>query len=117
MSRIIELMVDAGPAQSTQLQRKADALEQEWAEVESQRITQESTGMQQRKLVADLQELRKRLSDLPTIWDRASVDERREILRLGINRIEPVPRPTGNPRGKGQPRGRQVRIIWEDWLK
>lgn len=57
-----------------------------------------------------------RISRLDRLWDAATVEEQREMLRLAIERIVLVPRPKGNPRGKGQPRGRRVKIEWADWL-
>lgn len=55
-----------------------------------------------------------RLTALESRWGNASIAERREMLSLTISRIELVPRPSEQPRGKGAKRGREIRIVWAD---
>jgi hypothetical protein len=45
-------------------------------------------------------------------WEDFSFEEKRELLATAIERIELIPRPQGNTRGKGQPRGRRLSIRW-----
>jgi Recombinase zinc beta ribbon domain/Recombinase len=46
-------------------------------------------------------------------WSSASDADKKRMLTAFIPRIELVPRPHGNARGRGEPRGRQLRIVWE----
>jgi hypothetical protein len=55
-----------------------------------------------------------RLTSLEARWEKASIVERREMLALTIARIELVPRPSEDRRGKGVKRGREIRIEWAD---
>ena len=45
-------------------------------------------------------------------WDQASLDQRRAMLRSALERVALIPRPSGNPRGTGMARGRQLEIVW-----
>jgi DNA invertase Pin-like site-specific DNA recombinase len=55
-----------------------------------------------------------RARDMEKRWESASLEERRDMLRLTIESIELVPRSARNARGKGEPRGRKIRIRWVD---
>jgi DNA invertase Pin-like site-specific DNA recombinase len=49
---------------------------------------------------------------LTAFWDKASLERRRAMLASAIKSLELVPKPEGNPRGVGLPRGRNLRISW-----
>jgi DNA invertase Pin-like site-specific DNA recombinase len=51
-------------------------------------------------------------SKLGTSWDDLSLEEKRELLKTAVERIELLPRPQGNLRGRGQPRGKRLAITW-----
>jgi DNA invertase Pin-like site-specific DNA recombinase len=55
-----------------------------------------------------------RARDMEKRWEGSSLEERRAMLRLTIDSIEVLPRSERNSRGKGEPRGRRIRIRWSD---
>ncbi len=61
-------------------------------------------------------EMRDRSSRWPGSWQQASGDDRRVLLAEVVERVTLLPRPVGNPHGRGQPIGRTIRIVWRyDW--
>ena len=45
-------------------------------------------------------------------WDQADLERRRSMLGSALARVVLVPRPAGNRRGTGLPRGRELKISW-----
>lgn len=45
-------------------------------------------------------------------WAEANPNERRDALREVVERVVLVPRPRGNPHGKGQRHGRFLKLMW-----
>jgi DNA invertase Pin-like site-specific DNA recombinase len=46
-------------------------------------------------------------------WADATTAERREVLATVIDKVVLIPRPEGTVHGKGQPRDRELRLIWK----
>ena len=46
-------------------------------------------------------------------WADATTAERREVLATVIEKVVLIPRPEGTVRGRGQPRDRELRLIWK----
>jgi DNA invertase Pin-like site-specific DNA recombinase len=49
---------------------------------------------------------------LVVLWEQALLERRRSMLASAIDRLVLVPKPAGNRRGVGLPRGRQLRVTW-----
>jgi DNA invertase Pin-like site-specific DNA recombinase len=49
---------------------------------------------------------------LVVLWEQASLERRRSMLASAIDRLVLVPKPAGNRRGVGLPRGRQLQVTW-----
>jgi hypothetical protein len=46
-------------------------------------------------------------------WADATTAERRHVLATVIDKVVLIPRPEGTARGRGQPRDRELRLIWK----
>jgi hypothetical protein len=46
-------------------------------------------------------------------WADATTAERRHVLATVIDKVVLIPRPEGTAHGKGQPRDRELRLIWK----
>ncbi|MGH2788071.1 MAG: recombinase family protein [Actinomycetota bacterium] len=117
MGRLVDQLADAGPAQEKSVKDKIAKLEMELGEIDDERTRRRASNITTRRKIDDLDHLRKRLSNLEAIWSKANVEEQREMLTVAIDKVVLVPRPKGNPRGKGLPQGREVRIEWADWME
>ena len=108
MERLIELSLSGtGPLAAKKFEKKAQELEREREQFQAQIGEQAVTGVAQRRRTEDIAALRRRLGDLPRIWDAATESERNQMLRLAIERIEVT--------GEGRPK--KLKVSWADWLQ
>jgi DNA invertase Pin-like site-specific DNA recombinase len=63
-------------------------------------------------LRSEIAELYSNLRD-ERYWADATTAERREVLATVIDRVVLIPRPEGIVHGRGQPRDRELRLIWK----
>jgi site-specific DNA recombinase len=92
MEAALEMALDnPAPVAQKAFKKKIAELEERRAELENKRARDVAAEVARERKVADLRELRKRVSDLPAIWEQATASERNEILRLLIERIELIP--------------------------
>ncbi|MFN2586822.1 MAG: hypothetical protein ABR613_01710 [Actinomycetota bacterium] len=106
MERLIELSLSqTDPLAAKKFEQKAQERERE--RLQAQIATTAVEGVAQRRRAGDIAALRRRLSDLPRIWQAATEAERNQMLRLAIERIEVT--------GEGRPK--KLKISWADWLQ
>ena len=108
MERLIELSLSyAGPLASRKFEEKARQLESEREELQRQLGDRVVSDLAARRRAHDIDVLRKRLSDLPRVWQVASDEERNQMLRLAIERVEVT----------GQGRPKKLKLSWAPWLQ
>ena len=108
MDRLIELSLsDAGPLATRKFEEKARELEAERAGLQQRLGDRVVSELAARRRAHDIDVLRKRLSDLPRVWQVATDEERNQMLRLAIERIEVT----------GQGRPKKLKISWASWLQ
>lgn len=108
MERLIELSLsDAGPLASRKFEEKARELETEREQLQLRLGDRVVSDLAARRRAQDIDVLRKRLSDLPRVWQVATDEERNQMLRLAIERIEVT----------GQGRPKKLKISWASWLQ
>jgi hypothetical protein len=57
-----------------------------------------------------------RVVSLSATWESASVEERRALLSVAIEKVELVPKRLRNPHGRGEVRARSVKVVWAQGL-
>lgn len=107
MERLIELSLsDGGPLAARKFEEKARELETEREQLQRRLGERVVSHLAARRRAHDIDLLRKRLSDLPRVWQVATDEERNQMLRLAIERIEVT----------GQGRPKKLKISWASWL-
>lgn len=107
MERLIELSLDApGPLAARKFNEKAEQLETRRKELLKGRSLRVAAGVEERRRLDGIKQLRERLGDLPTIWQHATSEERNMFLRLTID--------TATVHGPGRPK--KIRVAWAEWL-
>ena len=107
MERLIELSLDApGPLAARKFNEKAEQLESRRKELLRGRSLRVAAGIEDRRRLDGIKELRARIGDLPTIWQHAISEERNMFLRLAIDKVSVY--------GPGRPK--KIRLAWADWL-
>lgn len=108
MERLIDLSLsDAGPLAARKFEEKARELEKEREELQRRLGDRAVSDLAARRKAHDIDLLRKRLSDVPRVWQAATDEERNQMLRLAIERIEVT----------GQGRPKKLKISWAGWLQ
>lgn len=107
MERLIELSLDPpGPLAARKFNEKAEQLESRRKELLRGRSLRVAAGVEDRRRLDGIKELRARIGDLPTIWQNATSEERNMFLRLAIDKV--------SIHGPGRPK--KIRVTWADWL-
>ncbi|MCA1706708.1 MAG: recombinase family protein [Actinobacteria bacterium] len=107
MERLIELSLDApGPLAARKFNEKAEQLEARRKELLKGRSLRVAAGVEERRRIEGIKQLRDRIGDLPTIWQHATREERNMFLRLALDEA--------TVRGPGRPK--KVCLTWAEWL-
>lgn len=107
MERLIELSLDSpGPLAARKFNEKAEQLEARRKELLKGRSLRVAAGVEERRRLEDIKELRDRIGDLPTIWQHATAEERNMFLRLAIDKAM--------VHGPGRPK--KIHLEWAQWL-
>ncbi|HYN35946.1 MAG TPA: recombinase family protein [Actinomycetota bacterium] len=107
MERLIELSLEAtGPLAAAKFREKSDQLETRRKELLKGRSLLVAAGVEERRRLESISELRARMGDLPKIWQHATGEERSMMLRLCIDSVV--------VRGPGRPK--KLQLTWADWL-
>jgi hypothetical protein len=107
MERLIELSLDApGPLAARKFNEKAEQLEARRKDLLKGRSLRVAAGVEERRRLDGIKQLRDRIGDLPTIWQHATSEERNMFLRLAVDKAA--------VHGPGRPK--KVRLTWADWL-
>jgi site-specific DNA recombinase len=105
--RLIEMSLDStGPASDQAIRARLEAIELERAELVAEQERAQSAGLLLRRRAEEVEQLRNRLADLPAIWEAATTEERNEMLRVAVDRID----------SKGNGREKKLVITWAGWL-
>jgi site-specific DNA recombinase len=101
IARLVDL-VAIGKATHRAVDRKLQQLEERRHHLEQE----QSTRQLEERREEDIESFRKRVADLPGVWELATLDQRKTMLRLAIDGVVVT--------GK-QPK--RFEIQWADWLK
>lgn len=108
MERLIELSLsEAGPLAARKFEEKARELEAEREDLQRRLGDRVVSDLAARRRAHDVDVLRKRVSSLPRVWQVATDEERNQMLRLAIERVEVT----------GQGRPKKLKISWASWLQ
>ena len=106
MERLVEMQIEStGPAAAKVFRKKLTALEEELGAAERE-IAQQSVGVADASQRAErLRALQELASDLSSVWENATREERSSMLKLVIVRVVV---------GEGRPK--RIDIQWAPWL-
>lgn len=95
-----------GPAFERAFQRRAAALEERRADLEARAGRLAVDAEHEKRQRAAVQQLQSQLADLPSVWEKASMTQRREMLSLAVAQIRVV--------GDGI---KSLAITWHPWAE
>jgi hypothetical protein len=107
MERLVELSIDqTGPLAAKKFREKAQKLEIERASLEREHAQRVASGITIKRKTTDIEQLRRHVADLPRVWEKATAQERNQMLKIAIDRIDVI--------GTGRPKN--LSFTWADWL-